>query len=101
MLNRFARLQPVKVTLERIRRALPGFQEFVEHRRRGGEQGDYVLSLLLAARHEDGSPLSEVELRDELVTMLVAGHETTASQLAWAVAILARFLRRKISGSSR
>jgi cytochrome P450 len=64
--------------------------ELVEHRRRGGEQGDDVLSLLLAARHEDGSPLSELELRDELVTMLVAGHETTASQLAWAVAILAR-----------
>src|SRR5262245_17592736 len=64
--------------------------ELVEHRRRRGERGDDVLSLLLAARHEDGSPLSELELRDELVTMLVAGHETTASQLAWAVAILAR-----------
>jgi cytochrome P450 len=64
--------------------------ELVEHRRRGGEQGDDVLSLLLAARHEDGSPLSELELRDELVTMLVAGHETTASQLAWALTILAR-----------
>jgi cytochrome P450 len=64
--------------------------ELVEHRRRRDVQGDDVLSLLLSARHEDGSPLSEVELRDELVTTLVAGHETTASQLAWAVAILAR-----------
>jgi len=63
--------------------------ELVEHRRRADAQGDDVLSLLLSARHEDGSPLSEVELRDELVTTLVAGHETTASQLTWAVAILA------------
>ena len=64
--------------------------ELVEQRRQGAQQGDDVLSLLLAARHEDGSPLSEVEVRDELVTTLVAGHETTASQLAWALAILAR-----------
>ena len=39
--------------------------------------------MLLEARHEDGSPMSDAELRDELVTMLVAGHETTASALAW------------------
>lgn len=64
--------------------------ELVEQRRKGGGQGDDVLSLLLAARHEDGSPLSELELRDELVTTLVAGHETTASQLAWAFSTLAR-----------
>jgi cytochrome P450 len=64
--------------------------ELVEQRRRGAEHGDDVLSLLLAARHDDGTPLSDLELRDELVTTLVAGHETTASQLAWAFAILAR-----------
>jgi cytochrome P450 len=64
--------------------------ELVEQRRRTDEQGDDVLSLLLAARHDDRSALSEGELRDELVTTLVAGHETTASQLAWAFAILAR-----------
>jgi cytochrome P450 family 135 len=46
---------------------------------------DDVLSLLLQARHEDGSPMSDEELRDELMTLLVAGHETTASSLAWAV----------------
>ncbi len=44
-----------------------------------------VLSLLIAARDEDGQPLSDQALRDELVTMLVAGHETTATSLAWAV----------------
>jgi cytochrome P450 len=46
---------------------------------------DDVLSLLMQARHEDGSPMSDEELRDELMTLLVAGHETTASSLAWAV----------------
>jgi cytochrome P450 len=49
-----------------------------------------VLSLLLAARHEDDSPMSPQELRDELMTALVAGHETTASQLSWAFERLAR-----------
>ena len=44
---------------------------------------DDVLSLLVAARHEDGSPMSDVELRDELMTVLAAGHETTATALAW------------------
>jgi cytochrome P450 len=51
---------------------------------------DDVLSLLLQARHDDGSPMSDVELRDELMTLLVAGHETTASALAWAVERLVR-----------
>jgi cytochrome P450 len=54
------------------------------------EPGEDVLSLLLAAEHEDGSPMSPEELRDELMTALVAGHETTASQLAWAFERLAR-----------
>jgi cytochrome P450 len=49
-----------------------------------------VLALLLAARHEDGSQMSAQELRDELMTALVAGHETTASQLSWAFERLAR-----------
>ena len=49
-----------------------------------------ILSLMLQARHEDGSPMSDTELRDELVTLLVAGHETTATALAWAVERLVR-----------
>ncbi len=68
--------------------------ELVEDRRRteqsGQPLGDDVLAMLLQARHEDGSPMSAVELRDELMTALVAGHETTASQLAWAFERLAR-----------
>jgi cytochrome P450 len=56
-----------------------------------GEEGhDDVLSLLLAARHDDGSPMSDAELRDELVTILGAGHETTATGLAWAIERLLR-----------
>jgi cytochrome P450 len=54
------------------------------------EERDDILSLLLQARHEDGEPMSDVELRDELVTLLVAGHETTATALSWTVERLAR-----------
>jgi cytochrome P450 len=60
-----------------------------ERRRDGGDRAD-VLSMLLEARHEDGSPMSDQELRDELMTLLVAGHETTASELAWAFERLTR-----------
>ena len=54
------------------------------------EEREDILSLLLQARHEDGSPMSDEELRDELMTLLVAGHETTATALAWAVERLVR-----------
>jgi cytochrome P450 len=57
---------------------------------RRGTEGDDILSMLLAARREDGSPMAPEEIRDELMTMLVAGHETTASSLAWAFERLAR-----------
>jgi cytochrome P450 len=54
-----------------------------------GSRAD-VLSLLVQARHEDGSPMTNAEIRDELVTMVVAGHETTAHSLSWAVERLRR-----------
>jgi cytochrome P450 family 135 len=63
-----------------------------------------VLSLLLQARHEDGSEMSDEELRDELMTLLVAGHETSATALAWALEALTRHpqalrrLREEIDG---
>ena len=63
----------------KLRRAEPGHAE-----------RDDVLSLLLEARDEDGNPMSDEELRDELVTVLGAGHETTATGLAWAVELLGR-----------
>lgn len=52
--------------------------------------GEDVLSMLLGVRDEQGRPLTDRELRDQLVTMLVAGHETTATSLAWAVERLLR-----------
>jgi cytochrome P450 len=54
------------------------------------EERDDVLSMMVAARHEDGSPMSDAEIRDELLTLLVAGHETTATALAWAMERLVR-----------
>ena len=49
-----------------------------------------VLALLLQARYEDGEPISDGHIADELLSLVAAGHETTASQLAWAVERLRR-----------
>jgi cytochrome P450 len=62
----------------------------VAERRASGSDRDDVLAMLLEATHEDGSPMSEEEIRDELMTLLIAGHETTASTLAWAFERLVR-----------
>jgi cytochrome P450 len=51
---------------------------------------DDILSLLLRARYDDGEGLADRDLRDELVTLLVAGHETTAAALSWALTEAAR-----------
>jgi cytochrome P450 len=64
--------------------------EQIDERRRSGERREDILSMLLDARHEDGTEMSREEIRDELMTALVAGHETTASELAWAFERLAR-----------
>jgi cytochrome P450 len=62
-----------------------------ERRARGDREGATdVLSLLLAARDEDGVALSDEELRDELLTLVLAGHETTANSLAWTFERLLR-----------
>jgi cytochrome P450 len=66
------------------------FELIAERRAEADPDADDVLAMLLQARHEDDSPMSDGELRDELMTALVAGHETTASQLAWALERLAR-----------
>src|SRR5437899_3151121 len=64
--------------------------ELIDERQAEGSERDDVLSMLVGARHEDGTPMSHQELRDELMTLLVAGHETTASELAWAFERLTR-----------
>jgi cytochrome P450 len=78
----------------RFRKALAAVDELIyaeiaERRSLGGERDD-VLTLLLGARHEDGSAMTDVELRDELMTLLTAGHETTATGLSWAFERLLR-----------
>jgi cytochrome P450 family 135 len=77
----------------RSRQALDAFiyEEIALRRAEVGHEGrDDVLSLLLSARDEDGDPMNDRELRDEMVTVLGAGHETTATGLAWAVERLTR-----------
>jgi cytochrome P450 len=57
----------------------------IRDRRQSGALGDDVLAELLRARHEDGAPLADEEVRDALVTVILAGHDTTAIALAWAL----------------
>jgi cytochrome P450 family 135 len=81
------------------------FAEIARRRALGDEDlsdRDDVFSALLLARDEDGERLSDQEVRDELMTLLLAGHETTATGLAWcfdlvlhAPAVHARALRRE------
>ena len=68
------------------------YAEISERRRAADlDQREDILSMLLEARHEaDESPMTDREIRDELLTLLVAGHETTATALAWAVERLSR-----------
>ncbi|HEV7399893.1 MAG TPA: cytochrome P450 [Solirubrobacterales bacterium] len=82
----------------RFQRAKAALDEFIYEeialRRAGGgedgaKKGD-ILSLLLEARHDDHSPMSDEELRDELITVLAAGHETTATELSWTMERLLR-----------
>jgi cytochrome P450 len=62
-----------------------------ERRARGPQPGDKdVLSLLMAAHDEDGNALTDAELRDQLLSLVLAGHETTANQLAWTFERLVR-----------
>ena len=57
----------------------------IRARRASGARRSDILSLLLDAKDEEGQPMTDAELLDELVTLLVAGHETTATALAWAL----------------
>jgi cytochrome P450 len=68
------------------------YAEIAERRELGDAAADRddVLTLLLAARHEDGAPMTDAELRDQLLTLLTAGHETTATGLSWAFERLLR-----------
>jgi cytochrome P450 len=79
-------LSPYAAFLRAVERVDERLHALVE----GPVDPDSVLATLQQARHEDGSPPTPTELRDQLVTLLAAGHETTATALAWAFERLAR-----------
>jgi cytochrome P450 family 110 len=65
--------------------------EIRERRQQHDSSRTDILSLLLAARDEDGEPMTDEQLRDELMTLLLAGHETTATAIAWGLYWVHRF----------
>lgn len=79
----------------RMRKAVKRLDEIVyrlirERRASGTDRGD-LLGMLLATRHEDdGSALSDLEIRDQSMTLMLAGHETTANALAWTIYLLGK-----------
>jgi cytochrome P450 len=75
--GRFLRLK------QRVAKLL--YAEIRERRSQADPSRTDILSLLMAARDQDGQLMSDEELHDELMTLLVAGHETTASALSWAL----------------
>ncbi len=81
-------------TNRRLHRALRELDEIVTQivadRRSGATEGDDLLSALVHAKDEQGQPLDAVLLRDEIVTMVLAGHETTAVAMAWIVWLVDR-----------
>jgi cytochrome P450 len=81
-------------THRRFNRAAREIDEIVyrliaERRTSGSDEGD-LLSMLLAAHDEDGSQMNDKQLRDEVMTLFLAGHETTALTLSWAWYLLAQ-----------
>jgi unspecific monooxygenase len=61
------------------------YTEIQERRDNSNASREDILSLMMAARDEENQPMTDKEMRDELMTLLVAGHETTASSLTWAL----------------
>ncbi len=61
------------------------YTEIYERRQQENYIGNDILTVLMLARDEAGHPMSDQELHDELITLLIAGHETTASSLTWAL----------------
>ncbi|HEX6542175.1 MAG TPA: cytochrome P450 [Ktedonobacterales bacterium] len=85
---------PGHAARDAVRAAATDLDAFVygliaQRRAEGVDHGD-VLSMLLAARDEDGQPLSDVEVRDQTMTLIVAGHETTFTALSWTLDLLSR-----------
>jgi cytochrome P450 len=77
-LSPWARMVAAREALDRL-----VYREIAERREAAGGDADDVLSLLVAARHDDGSPMSDRQLRDEVYDLLAAGFETSSASLAW------------------
>ncbi len=93
-----ASVTPLWVPIPRHRRFTRGFLmieerlfQFIHERRMAAEPHDDVLSLLLSATDTEGRQLSDEEIRDELMTFLLAGHETTANVLTWTWFLLSQY----------
>ena len=73
--------------LVRLQRAIDRllYEEIRRCRTEAQEGRTDIMAMLVAARDDDGRPMSDEEIRDEMVTMLMAGHETTATALAWVI----------------
>jgi len=78
------KLRAVLAELDRV------VYDLIGERRRSGEQREDILDALLAARDERGEGLTDRQLRDEIVGLIVSGHETTATTLAWTLEALSR-----------
>jgi cytochrome P450 len=82
---------PALRKLKRVVRELDVMVDrIIDARRTSTERSDDLLSMLLEARHQDGSAMSRRQVRDELVTLFLAGHETTAASLSWAWYLLSQ-----------
>jgi len=82
-----SRNRRVQRAIARLNRTIYGM---IEERRAAAERKEDVLSLLLSARGEDGSRLSNKQVRDEAMTLFIAGHDTVANALAWTWCLLAQ-----------
>ena len=78
----------LKAAIGEVERVL--FRIIEDRRATIGELPDDMLTMLLDARDDDGRPMSDRQLRDETMTLYIAGHETTGNTLTWAYALLAR-----------
>jgi cytochrome P450 len=83
--RRNLRLRAASETLDRVVRRL-----IAERRRQGTDAGDVVSMLLLARDEQTGAGMDDQQVRDEVITLLFAGHDTTASALTWACYLLAQ-----------
>jgi cytochrome P450 len=95
LVQTWRRFLPAGVPLAARRRMAESSKEIdavvmdvIQRRRRTGERGDDLLSRLLEARDDEGAGMSDQQLRDEAVTLFVAGHETTANALSFALMFL-------------